>query len=465
MITLRPYQETAIASVRDAFRRSVKRALLVMPTGSGKTVCFSYLASVVAAKGKRITIVAHREELLDQISRTLSDFGVGHSYIAANRPCDPRHPVQVASVQTLVRRLDRHTAPDLLVVDEAHHAVATTTWGRVVTAYKDSHVLGVTATPWRLSGEGLGDLFQEMVLGPSVHELIELGALCNYRAFLTSQIDTSGMRSRGGDWVRDEAAAKMDKPTITGNAVEHYRKLSHQKPAVAFCVRVDHAEHVAEQFRGGGYSSVSIDGGMEKEERRRIIRDFAAGQINVLTSCDLISEGFDVPGIETAILLRPTQSLSLYLQQVGRALRPSPGKEYATILDHCANIADRHGNIVHGFPDDDREWTLESVKRSKKPKSEDTMNVKVCKHCFAAIRSVQMKCPQCGNAVAIKERKIAHQDGELVEVDKEALRREAKKQQGQAKSFDELVALGTERGYKNPYGWARHVLSARGVRV
>lgn len=456
MITLRPYQETAIASVRDAFRRNVKRALLVMPTGSGKTVCFSYLASVVAAKGKRITIVAHREELLDQISRTLSDFGVGHSYIAANRPCDPGHPVQVASVQTLVRRLDKHQAPDLLVVDEAHHCVATTSWGRVVTAYKDSHVLGVTATPWRLSGEGLGDLFQEMVLGPSVHELIELGALCNYRAFIPSQFDASDMHVRGGDFVREEAAAKMDKPTITGNAVEHYRKLSHQKPAVAFCVRVDHAEHVAEQFRNDGYVSVSIDGGMEKEDRRRIIRDFTAGQINVLTSCDLISEGFDVPGIETAILLRPTQSLSLYLQQVGRAMRPAPGKEYATILDHCGNL------MQHGMPDDDREWSLDSVKRFKKPKSEDAMNVKVCKHCFAAIRSVQMKCPQCGNAVAIKERKITEQEGELVEVDKLALRREAKKQQGQAKSFDELVALGTERGYKNPHGWARHILQARG---
>lgn len=461
MITLRPYQETAIASVRDAFRRNVKRALLVMPTGSGKTICFSYLASVVAAKGKRITIVAHREELLDQISRTLSDFGVGHSYIAANRPCDPRHPVQVASVQTLVRRLDRYPEPDLLIPDEAHHAVATTSHGRVIAAYSNSYVLGVTATPWRLSGEGLGDSFQEMILGPTPRELIDLGALCNYRAFIPSQLDTSGMHVRGGDFVREEAAAKMDKPTITGNAVEHYRKLSHQKPAVAFCVRVDHAEHVAEQFRNDGYSAVSIDGSMRKSDPSKlkaIIRDFERrdGSVHVLVSCDLVSEGFDVPGIETAILLRPTQSLSLYLQQVGRAFRPSPGKEYATILDHCGNL------MQHGLPDDDREWTLDSVKRSKKPKSEDAMNVKVCKFCFAAIRSVQVKCPQCGNVVAIKERKIAHQDGELVEVDKEALRREAKKQQGQAKSFDELVALGTERGYKNPYGWARHILSARG---
>lgn len=457
MIQLRPYQETAIDNVRSAFRRNVRSALLVAPTGSGKTVMFSHLSGLVAARDKRITIVAHREELLDQISKTLTDFDVKHSYIAANRPYDSVFPVQVASVQTLARRLDRYPAPDLLVIDEAHHAVSATQWGRIVREYSKAYILGVTATPCRLSGEGLGDLFHEMILGPTVQELIALGSLCDYRPFVPSTFADDGMHSRGGDYVREEAAAKMDKPTVTGDAVKHYRRLSHQKPAVAFCVRVDHAEHVARQFKEAGYSAASVDGGMDKDERRRIIMDFSSGHINVLTSCDLISEGFDVPGIETAILLRPTQSLGLYLQQVGRALRPARGKEYATILDHCGNIA------RHGLPDDDREWTLESVKRTK-VKTDNESSVKVCKNCFAAMRSTQMKCRVCGIEVIGKPREVVHQEGELIELDKERARKELRKQQGAAKTIDELVEYGKARGYKNPYGWAKHVLNARSSR-
>ena len=457
MIQLRPYQQTAIDNVRSAFRRNVRSALLVAPTGSGKTVMFSHMAGIVAQRDKRITIVAHREELLDQISRTLSDFDVKHSFIAASRPHDHRYPVQVASVQTLARRLDRYPAPDLLIIDEAHHMVSSTTWGRVATYYSGSYILGVTATPCRLSGEGLGDMFKEMILGPTVQELIALGALCDYRPFVPSTFTDEGMHTRGGDFVREESAAKMDKPTVTGDAVKHYRRLSHLQPAVAFCVRVDHAEHVARQFKEAGYSSASIDGGMDKDLRRKIIRDFSNGHINVLTSCDLISEGFDVPGIETAILLRPTQSLGLYLQQVGRALRPSRGKEYATILDHCGNIA------RHGLPDDDREWTLDSVKRTK-AKTENALSVKVCKNCFAAMRSTQMSCKVCGVEVIGKPREVVQQEGELVELDKERARKELRKQQGAAKTMEELVEYGKSRGYKNPYGWASHVIKARGAR-
>lgn len=458
MIELFPDQQGIINAIRAAFRGGYRSPLLVSPTGSGKTVMFSFMAARVSEKGKRVYILVHRDELVDQVSGTLCAFNVNHSFIAAGRIYDRRLPVQVASVFTLARRLDRIPPPDLLIEDEAHHAIAGSTWGEVMQVYLNALRLGVTATPERLDGTGLKDSFDTMILGQTTRQLIESGRLSDYRLFAPPGIDVSGVHSRMGDYVRSELAAAVDKATITGDVIGHYKKYADGMPSVAFCVSIKHAEHVAEQFRAAGYRSVSIDGKMDREMRRQIIRDFQRGGINVLTSCDLISEGFDCPGMVGAILLRPTQSLALHLQQCGRSLRKFPGKQYAVILDHAGNSA------KHGLPDDERQWGLEGRDKKARKNDNDLPGVRVCKKCFAAVPPWAPTCRFCGTLFEAKPRVVAQVDGELEEVDVHQARLQKLHDQQEmrsARTLDDLVALGRSRGYKRPEAWAAHVWTAR----
>jgi superfamily II DNA or RNA helicase len=459
VITLRPYQDALVADIKAAMRRH-KRVLAVSPTGSGKTILLSSMASRVAAKGKRITVLVHRDELVDQVSDTLSAFNVAHGVLARGRRAPPSVRVVVASVFTLVRQLAERPAPDLLVVDEAHHLTVASTWGKVMAACPKAFVLGVTATPYRLSGEGLRQSFDEMVLGPTVRELIDMGSLADYRIFAPKTVDMTGMHKRGGDFVRGELGQRVDKPSITGDVIGHYKRLADGLPAVAFCVSVEHAGHVAQQFRDAGYRAVSIDGGMDRDVRRQVVADFKAGRINVLTSCDLISEGFDMPGIHVGILLRPTMSLGLHLQQIGRVLRVSPGKERALILDHAGNT------FRHGLPDDERDWSLEGDAARKRKASEDEpLPLRLCKQCFAVLRVSLSACPQCGTPVVVQSRKVDQQEGTLEEVEASVLRRERAREQGQAATLEQLIEVGKRRGFRNAVGWAKHVFDARRRRV
>ena len=456
MIELRPYQAGLIDRARDNFQAGHSRQLLVLPTGGGKTVCFSYMAGRAVSKGLKVWILAHRVELLEQIGRTLRDFGVPHGVIAPGYISEHRQPVQVASVFTLARRLDRYAKPDLIIVDEAHHCTTGSTWGQIISANRQAKLLGVTATPCRLDGAGLGDLYDVMVQGPTVRELIDLGALSPYRLFAPAGIDLSGVHTRMGDFVRGELAAAVDKPSITGDAVAHYKKLASGRRAVAFCVSVEHAYHVAEQFRASGISAQSIDGSMERTLRASVLGEFSAGRVQVLTSCDLISEGFDVPSIEAAILLRPTQSLGLYLQQVGRSLRTAPGKEEAIILDHAGNVK------RHGLPDEERDWSLDgSAKKRGAQRSE--VPVKTCPACFATVHSVATHC-SCGYEFPVKAREVDHVDGDLQEVDPKQAVRERRLEQGRAQTLEDLVAIGRARGMKRPELWGKYVLRARAAK-
>lgn len=462
MIALRDYQDAAIADLRSAFRDGYHSPLLVSPTGSGKTVMFSYLTARLREAGQRVAILCHREELVDQIARTLGQFDVPHGLITAGTPYDRRQMAHVASVFTLARRMDRVEVPDYVICDEAHHCIGASTWGKVVATWREQNprlrLIGVTATPERLSGEGLGETFDTMVLGPTTRDLIERAALAPYRLFAPAQaVDLSGVGMQAGDFKRGALAGAMDKPAIIGSAVGEYEKLLNGAPAVAFCVSVEHAQHTAEQFRARGYRSVCLDGKMDKALRRDIVRDFARGAINVITSCELISEGFDMPGIVGAILLRPTWSLPLYLQQVGRALRTAPGKEAAILLDHVGNSG------RHGMPDDPRAWSLLG-RQEKRKKNEDNVACRQCEKCFAVSPAAASKCRECGAEFPRKPRIIEEVAGTLSEVEVARARREAARDQGAAQTLDDLIALGLRRNMKNPQGWARHVLQARQAR-
>lgn len=454
---LRSYQASLIDTLRQAFRDGHMSPLMVLPTGGGKTVCFSYLAARLRESGKRLQILVHREELVDQVSRTLEAFAVPHGIIAPGHPHDLLATVHVSSVFSVTRRMDRVKVPDYVICDEAHHCIKQSTWGKLIDTWRGMNpalrLIGVTATPARLSGEGLGEMFDHMAIGPSSRELMDMGALAQYRLFAPAvAADLSGVRTVAGDFNRGQAAAAMDKPAIIGDAVAHYRRICEGAPAVAFCASIQHAEHTRDQFTAAGFAAVCLDGKMDKGLRRSAIRDFQAGRIHVITSCDLISEGFDVPGIISAILLRPTQSLALYLQQVGRALRPKP--EPAIILDHVGNTA------RHGMPDDPREWTLTGTQGGRKTKAAEDA-VRQCGSCYATSPAAAPKCRECGTPFPVRSREIDQVAGELSEIEVQRIKREAAQAQGSARDLQALAELGRVRGMKNPEGWARHVMAAR----
>ena len=442
-MTLRPYQNQLANDIRAAFGSGANRPLAVSPTGSGKTVLFSYITSQVLKRGSRVIIVAHRREILDQISATLKRVGVPHGFIQAGKSASTQ-PAMVASIQTLARRLDTVPAPDLVIIDEAHHSVSKS-YVQMFAAWPTAKFIGVTATPERLDGKGLGAMFDRMVMGPSVQWLIDNGFLAQPVYYAPREVvDLSQVHTVAGDFDRSEAEEIVDTPRITGDAVTHYVRFCNRQRAVAFCISVAHAQHVADTFNSCGIPSASIDGTLDPEVRKQRVEDLTAGKILVLTSCELISEGFDLPAVNAAILLRPTHSLSMHLQQVGRALRPYPGKTNAIILDHVGNC------LRHGLAEQERDWDLSG--REKRLKKSSLVETKQCSKCFAIFAGTV--CPQCGSQREIAVREIEEVDGELQRLSIEDIskKREERREEGKCKTLEDFRALAKLRGYK--LGWA-----------
>ena len=464
-LTLRPYQQAGVEELRARFRAGDKNVLYQLPTGGGKTVVFSYITEGASKRGNRVLILVHRQELIRQTSNSLQEIGVTHGIIAPGYT-PTWDNVQVASVQTLVRRLAKIHPPQLIISDECHHAGAAS-WAKIFAHFKQANILGVTATPVRLDGKGLGrdcgGFFDSMVNGPTVRELIEAKHLARPRVYAPPVgADLSNLRKKYGEFVTAESAAAMDKPVITGCAVEHYRKLAGGVPAIAFCASVAHAEHVAEQFRVAGYQAASIDGTMHDNDRKARIKALGNGGLNVLTSCDIISEGTDIPIVGAAILLRPTASMGLYLQQVGRALRMHEGKIHAIILDHVGNV------MRHGMPEEDREWTLEGERKGGKGKkdNDESLKIKQCHQCYAC-HVPAPSCPVCGHVYEVSAREVEQAEGELQELDAKRMqeieenraRMFRRREEGACRTLADFQSLAKQRGYSP--GWAFHRFKAR----
>ena len=452
MIQLRDYQQQLIADIRARFRTMERSVLVQLATGGGKTVTSAFMVKGASDRGKRAFWVVHRREIILQASKTFWEMDIEHSLVMGGAIGNPKAMVQVGSVQTIARRLDKLPEPDLIIFDECHH-VASQQYRDIYDRYPRAQKIGLTATPWRLDGRGLGGWFESMVQGPSVADLMERGALCDYKLFAPSTVDVAGIGSVGGDYKRGDLAAVMDKPSIVGDAVQHYRKLANGKRAVAFAVSIEHSKHIAEQFNAAGIAAAHVDGSMLTGQRDGIVADFASGAIKVLTNADLFGEGFDVPAIEAVILMRPTQSLSLHLQQIGRGLRPMAGKLHAVILDHAGNA------MRHGLPDDDREWSLEDRPKKKKGEASETP-VKQCPECFR-VHAPDPTCPGCGYEYPSQSRQVEQVEGALLEVDLNAVRERKKQELKSARTTDELIALGKARGYRHPVLWAGHIQKQR----
>lgn len=478
MINLRHYQNTMVAGIRTSFKtvfrdtsETINSVLAVLPTGGGKTVVFTYIAQKMALKNKRVIILVHRIELLRQTSAALSKFDVEHGIINPNYTPNFINDVQVASVQTIIKRLNYFAAvnwvADAIIIDEAHHGTAGS-WRKIIEHFQQLNpalkIIGVTATPIRGDGQGLGidsgGLFQEMVIGPQVQDLIDEGFLVKPRIFgPPEKLDLTGIHTSMGDYKKDELSLLVDKPKITGDAVAHYKELCPGAPAVVFCVSVDHAEHVAQQFRDAGYRFYAVDGTMDDDTRKTILGGLADGTVDGVCSCDLISEGTDIPAIGCAILLRPTKSKGLYLQQVGRALRPYEGKEYAFILDHVGNTE------AHGLPYQFQQWTLEgSSKRGKNGESGPIIRVVMCESCFMQQEPAPV-CIGCGHVMKKPVDNTPKQvDGKLREITEvDVKKKQGRIEQGKSQTLEELVELAKRLGHKE--SWAHYVFNGKQKKI
>jgi len=456
-VQLRQYQVDIISQARELMRQGVRSVLIQSPTGSGKTLLTAKMIGTAREKGLSAWFTVHRRELIRQSILAFDKVGIPHGVVSAGWITDLRHSIQIASVQTLMRRHNRMRAPKLIVVDECHH-IAARSWAKLFAEYPNAFLIGLTATPERLDGTGLDKWFKAMVKGPSVSWLIENGFLSQYRLYAPSSISTEGIHTRMGDFVQSELCTVVDKPLITGDAIKHYRRHADGKRAVCFCVSVMHSKHVVEQFNAAGIPAAHVDGESPPEVRDDAIKKFAEGKIKILSNVELFGEGFDLPSIEAAILLRPTQSLGLYLQQVGRALRPSLGKSYAVILDHAGNCQ------RHGLPDDDRVWSLLGRDSSQARKGNGGLSVKVCPKCFGAQFAGRPACKLCGFVFEIQAREVDQVEGDLIEVDPATVRRQRAFEQSRANDLQSLIELGRKRGYKRAELWARHVYMARQTR-
>lgn len=455
MILLRDYQRDLIDALRGEFRGGRRRVLAQLPTGGGKTVIFSYLAGSFRERGRRCLIVVHRQELLAQTSATLARFGVPHGVVAAGSAPSPGELVQVCMAQTLARRLDATAPPHWLVFDEAHHAVSAT-YAKVLEAFPGAWTMGFTATPERLDGKGLGDVFDALVEGPSVAWLQERGHLARVKYYAPPVVaDLAGVGVSRGDYAKGGLAAAMSKADVIGDCVAHYRRLSPGLPAVAFCVTVEHARLVAERFNAAGIPAATLDGTLHPEDRARAVEEFAAGKTKVLTSCEIISEGFDLPAVTTAILLRKTKSLALHLQQIGRVLRPHPGKEHAVILDHVGNL------LTHGCAEDERRWSLEGrAATGRRDSSGEKSGWTQCPVCYAMTRR-SPRCPECGTERKPEPKTRKEIEAELQEYSRlpKLTGREFREELNRLETLEELKAFARRQGYH--WRWALHRFNER----
>lgn len=356
-------------------------------------------------------------------------------------------------VQSIKSRLKKLSEPDICIWDEAHH-IGAAGWAAIMAAWPNATHIGLSATPIRLDGKGLDAFFDDIVLGPSVHWLIQNKFLSDYRAYAPSSPDLTGLHVRAGDYAKDEIDEVMDKAVIIGDMVRHYRQYASGLKAVYFCTSIAHSEHTALAFQQAGYRFRHLDGSHSTWERKQAAAMMANGELDGFTNVDLFGEGFDLAAqagmdvtIECVGLARPTQSLGLVMQQMGRALRPKDRQ--AIILDHAGNIA------KHGLPDDDREWSLTGVEKK------ETQVVQcdgcgamvpaqaiVCRHCGVKLREVKARAPSMGG------RMVDQKDGDLQEIDKDRVRKAKKLEEWGCNSLDEFIDLGRRRGYKDATKWA-----------
>jgi len=452
---LRDYQETVINNCRKQFASGHKNLLVVAPVGSGKTVIASFMMKHAKEKGLTVWFVVHKRELILQAHKAISAVGLSAGIVSNGFPLHPREQIQVVGLGSLRSRRNKIKTPDIIIYDECHHMGAKT-WVSLHKEFSDlgKFQIGLTATPWRLDRVGLGRYFSVMIEAPDISELIKMGNLSKFKAYARELADPSGVKTTMGDYDLKDFEKSLSQ-TFTSDVITEYKRHLYNKRAVLFASSVEQAIRFANEFNSQGIPAAYIDGEMENRERDLIVKKLETGEIKVLTNYAIVTEGFDVPAIEGVIFTRPTMSLSLYIQMAGRALRPHADKSHAVILDHVGNI------VKHGLVDDKREWQLTDRAKKSKDKNKE-ISVKTCKKCFAANRSFNRYCDNCGEQFEVKKSKeIEIDNSNLVEVDRQKLLKVRKREQAEAKTLEDLVLLAKKRNYKNPTFWAQTIFNSR----
>jgi superfamily II DNA or RNA helicase len=437
-LPLRPYQEEAVEAVRAAIRSGRRRVLLVAPTGTGKTECYLAICHAAIARGNRVLVLASQEELLEQPGRKLDAAGQDFGVIQADHwRARPGLPLQLASVQTLSRRGVRPEA-SVVICDEAHLFVAET-FSKIVADYPRAVILGLTATPRRLDGRGLGELFEELVIATTIERSIAEGWLVPVRTYAPSIPDLSAIKVSGGDFQRGAAGRLMEKPAIVGDVVSTWQKLAAGRSTIAFAADIAHSEKMVAAFRAAGISAAHVDGTTARGERARLLEELAGGGLQVLWNAQLLTLGIDVPRVSCIVMARPTLSETVYLQEGGRGLRPFPGKTDLLLLDHAGNC------LRHGLLEWPREWSLAGVKRVKRDEKVPGLRLP-CKTCFAVSPAGTLVCPGCGALFPKKPRIVVERPGELKSVTL-AERGAHFSPEARVKALSKWIREGEERGY------------------
>ena len=444
-LILREYQQDIFDKATEAFKNGAKGICCVLPCRSGKSYIMARM--IQGAKGN-VLVLAHRHTLINQHKELLKSLGV----LTDN--------VRVASVFTEASRLGCYKPDDvnLIIIDEAHLSEAASY--RKVCEYYDCRRVLFTATPSRLDGKPL-TLADTLITGITATELIKMGAISEYDYYAPDlNIDTESVDMVAGEYHNGQLSDLMCQSAIYGDVLKYYRLLGDNRQAIAYCTSIKHSKQTADIFNQNGISAISIDGSMSMKERDKLMSLFRNGKAQILCNCNLISEGVTLPNASVALLLRPTCSLPLFIQQSCRVLTPVEGKK-AVIIDYVNNCQ------KHGLPTDSHNWSLSQQIEKRKEFNEDgTLNIRQCENCFRCFQG--NKCPYCGAEHIPKGRELKQmQEVELKKIEaiqkeeEEKHKKEARKEQGMCKTYQELYDLAKKRGYKNPSGWAYFIMKGR----
>lgn len=461
MIKLFDDQAEQVDGVRSSMGRGNKRVLMQACTGAGKTVMAAYILRGAVSKGSSTWFVAPRKELMRQTALTYDKFGLEYSFIAAGLRYDKRAQNQICSMQTLPRRLDRLTAPDLAIIDETHYG------GAVLDALIDwlgkrgTWIIGLSATPMKQNGQGMDKWYDDIVLGTSMKELIRLGRLSEYKMFAPTTPDLSGIKTTAGDYNKRSLQDWMDNhgKVLIADCVATYKANAMGMLGITFASSIVESKRIAQEFNANGVPAAHLDGTMSDDVRKALINRYANRELLQLVSVALMTFGFDLAAqvgrdvtIECMSDISPTKSLSSQLQKWGRVLRAKD--KPALIFDHAGNA------IKHGMPHEDRDWTLKGRDKKRRRTVEREVEMRQCEKCWFCHEPAP-KCPNCGYVYPVQSRVIEQQDGELVEV--QAIERKQKRMEvGRARTRAELEAIARERGYAP--GWVWRQMKIKGIR-
>lgn len=374
MFKLRDYQNETIQNIQNSLVKGNRSIMVQQPPRTGKTVIMAEIARRANAKGRRVLFIVHRAEIVQQVKATFEQQKVNMNLC------------KVGMVQTITRRLDQLKYPDLILVDEAHHVLAKS-YLNIINYFPKAIKLMFTATPYRLSGKGFTEVADALIPGKQVKWLIEHKRLSPVDYYAPKFINLDTLKTAKGEYTNQSIDDAM-KPKIYGDAVKNYQKLANGTNAIAYCHNVQAAKNLANEFNRTGIKAVEVDGSTDKLERNKIIKQFKNGEISVLTNVELFTEGLDLPGVDTVIQLRPTHSLSLFLQFSMRSMNYRPDKR-AIIIDHVGNIE------KFGLPTQNRDWSLEGKSHNKKK----IASITVCPVCFGAFYNKNNICPYCNSII------------------------------------------------------------------